>query len=256
MNKATPTHKKNSITITEIRLFTDEQAVGVEKYFKVRYLVGTNLGEKIGQSTNTDMFAFMKEIVAVEFASGLLEENKIKAMSYDEFAKSKYGINFNTDIEPLHTVAVKDLKRVVETLKKYEDQWQGIQNLTEAFQQMYMVADQDEEQNQLSRLVNRMFDKSVKWAPENQGQSNYSGICWGAEINFRAYTAIGNWFLEGYIEDVFIRVYKDHANLGVFTTLDKSDWPEHYDDTFHVDDKVGFLKFLKDKCQWRVQVKG
>lgn len=246
--------KKNFITVTDIRLCTDENAGELEKYFKVRYLVGTNPGEKVGQSADTDMFKFMKEIIAIEFCEDCKEENQVKRMSYDEFAKSKYWIN--ADVGPLQTVAVKDLCRVVDTIKKYAEQWQSIQNLTEAFQQMYLAADQDEEQNQLSRLVDRMFDKSVKWAPENQGQSNYSGICWGAEINFRAYTAIGNWFLEGYIEDVFIRVYRDHANLGVFTTLDKSDWPEYYDDTFHVDDKAGFLKFLKDKCQWRVQVKG
>ena len=246
--------KKNFITVTDIRLCTDEQADGLEKYFKVRYLVGTNPGEKVGQSADTDMFKFMKEIIAIEFCEDCKEENQVKRMSYDEFAKSKYWIN--ADVGPLQTVAVKDLCRVVDTIKKYSEQWQSIQNLTEAFQQMYLAADQDEEQNQLSRLVDRMFDKSVKWAPENQGQSNYSGICWGAEINFRTYTAIGNWFLEGYIEDVLIRVYKDHAQIGVFTTFDKSDWPEYYDDTFHVDDKVGFLKFLKDKCQWRVQAKG
>lgn len=248
--------KKNFITVTDIRLFNDNNAPGVEKYFKVQYLVGTNPGPKVAQSVDTDMFGFMKEIIAAEFTEDAKEENQVKRMSYDEFAKSKYWISFNGVAEPLQTVAVKDLRRVVDTIKKYSEQWQAIQNVSEAFRQMYLAADQDEEQNQLSRLVERMFDKSVKWEPSNQGQSNYSGICWGAEVNFRAYTAIGNWFLEGYIEDVIVRVYKDHANLGIFTTFDKANWPEHYDDTFHVEDKAGFLKFLKDKCQWRMQVKG
>lgn len=252
MTNVTTTHKKNFITITEIRLFTDEQADGLEKYFKVRYMVGTNLAEKVGQSTNTDMFRFMKEIVAAEFAADLIEENKIKAMSYDEFAKSKYGINFNTNIEPLHTVAVKDLKRVVETLKKYEDQWQGIQNVTEAFQQMYLAADQDEEQNQLTRLVDRMFDKSKNWTPENQGQSNYSGICWGAEMNFRAYHALGNWFLQGYIESTYYRVYKDHSNIGVVISTNRDEFSDRYTRTFNVGDKAGFLAWVKQTCEYAV----
>lgn len=256
MTNVSATHKKNFITITEIRLFTDEQATGLEKYFKVRYLVGTNIGEKIGQSTNTDMFGFMKEIVAIEFAGGLIEENKIKAMSYDEFAKSKYGIKFNIDLEPLHTVAVKDLKRVIETLKKYEDQWQGIQNVTEAFQQMYMAAGQDEEQNQLTRLVDRMFDKELKWDAEAQTSGNWSGICWGAEVNIRSQHCIGNWFFQGYIEDLYIRVFKDHAGVGVYTTNDKTFWGDRYDQTFRVDDKAGFLKYIQQACEFRVEMKG
>ena len=250
-----PSYKKNFITITEIRLLTDEHSPTKEKYFKVLYLVGGNPVEHKAQSTGTDMFGFLKEIVAAEFTEDWKEENQVKRMSYDDFAKSKYTVIFNSDLQSIQSVAVKDLARVVKTLREYEERWQGIQNVTEAFQQMYLAADQDEEQNQLTRMVERMFDKSTKWAPENQGQSNYSGICWGAEINFRSYTAIGNWFLEGYIEDVFIRVYKDHANLGIFSTFDKADWPDRYDDTFHVDDKAGFLKFLKDKCEWRIKVK-
>lgn len=256
MTTKTTNTKKNFITITEIRLFTDENAIDLEKYFKVRYTIGCLEGEKVAQSTNTDMFAFMKEIIAAEFTEDWKEENQVKRMSYDEFAKSKYGVNFNADLQPLQTVAVKDLKRVVETLKKYEEQWQGIQNVTEAFQQMYATAEEDQEQNGITRLVERMFNTETKWDPDAQVGGSTGGIAWGAEFGIRTQHCIGNWFLQGHIEDTYIRVFKDHSNVGIYLSMDNKEWPDRYTQTFNVEDRAGFLKYLQEQCEWRVRMKG
>ena len=199
------------------------------------------------------MFGFMKEIIAAEFTTDWKMENVVKRLSYDEFAKTVYGINFNADLEPVQTVAIKDLKRVVDTLKRYEDQWQSVQNLTEAFQQMYSAVDQDEEQNQLTRLIERMFDKEKVWDPNSQGQSNYAGMCWGAEVAFRSYNTLGNWFLQGHIECTYYRVFKDHSNIGVMVSSDRDSFPDRYTTTLNVNDKAGLLTLLKQSCELGVK---
>lgn len=250
------TTKKNFITITDIGTFLECNDNIANKYFKTRYIVGTLEGERTARSVNTDMFAFVKELIAAEFCEDWKEENQVKAMSYDQFAKSKYGVNFNADAQPLQTVAVKDLKRVVETLKKYEEQWQSIQNVTEAFQQMYAAAEEDQEQNGLTRLVDRMFNTETKWDPDAQVGGSTGGIAWGAEFGIRTQHCLGNWFLQGHIEDLYIRVFKSGSNIGIITTFDREEWSDRYDTTFNVEDKAGFLKYLKDTCERRVLVKG
>ncbi len=234
--------KTNSIFIRSVKNLSHNE-------IQIEYTTHISAAQfKRANGERNKMFDLIKSIVAAEFAEDWKIQNQIQRMSYDEFARSRYDVLDQVRIidSTLPGGAYNELRHVLVILKKYRDVQQGVANVVEAIQQGYL--DEDAQENQLTRLVQRMFDKDAPWDPEAQGQSNWSGTSWGAEHNLRATHAIGNWFVEGYIESVKLRVFKNHSNVGIYIANYDGTWPDRYSHTFTVNDKEEFLECLKDYC--------
>lgn len=119
---------------------------------------------------------------------------------------------------------------------------------------------EEKPKNEFKDLLEKMFstDEQNVWSPEKQGKSNLTCKAWDAEVQARYTHCIGNWFLEGYIEEVSYRIFKTHATVQVFLAMPRKGRPfneSRCDRSFTPSNAGEFIEYMKELCEHQVALK-
>lgn len=196
-----------------------------------------------------DIFTTIKSMVAELTADDWEVASQINSLNQEDFSKK-----FRVQLPPSLLVApqLKDkpipgavaaLLQVVKSLDEKIARQEGIANLVEAIQE-----DALENLNPISTLIDKMYDPGFGWHPESQGSTKVTGIAWGADYELRATHVIGNWYIEGWIGIMKMRVFKTHSTVQIYlTTMDVNKFnTDRCDLNFSVHKKEEFFEWIKD----------
>lgn len=77
----------------------------------------------------------------------------------------------------------------------------------------------------ISALVKVMFESDA-WDPDTQGMKNISGKAEDGEVAFRVCHAVGNFFVEGTLETVKVRIFKNHSSIQTYFHPQEGTWAD------------------------------
>lgn len=77
----------------------------------------------------------------------------------------------------------------------------------------------------ISALVKVMFESDA-WDPDMQGMKNISGKAEDGEVAFRICHAVGNFFVEGTLETVKVRIFKNHSSIQTYFHPQEGTWAD------------------------------
>lgn len=196
------------------------------------------------------IFSTIKSMVAELVSTDWKDANQIKNLSREEFSK-KFMIQIPDAFKAAGVVKdgiipwppIVEFLQVVKSLDEKIARQEGIANLVEAIQE-----DALENLNPISTLIDKMYDPGFGWHPESQGSTKITGIAWGADYELRATHVIGNWYIEGWIGIMKMRVFKTHSTVQIYlTTMDVNKFnTDRCDLNFSVHKKEEFFEWIKD----------
>lgn len=76
----------------------------------------------------------------------------------------------------------------------------------------------------INSLLDKMFDDKLKLDPEAQGASKISGSAWDCSFEMRTVHAVGNWYMEGFIEAERFRVFKTPEEVKIYVAREGHDF--------------------------------
>lgn len=171
--------------------------------------------------------------------------NQIKRLSRDGF-KERYAIT--VEDRAGFGVDVRDYINILLGFGHQEEK-SGIPGLVDYIQEHPELL--VEETNFISMLINDMYDNVRTWDPEKQGQSNCSSRAWGTEFNLRVSHAVGNYFVEGYVGGLKIRMFKTASGVQLYCVpIDTGEaFGDRCDYTFPSSKKDLLLAWFKEVCK-------
>lgn len=197
--------------------------VGIKPVHEDRMVIKLSDGVTVvqGSTTPANIFPTIKSLVAVLVAEDWKVAGQINRMDRDDFIKKFHLINEVESVgydgtEPPRVL--KELDIVLKSLSDREDKKEGIENLATA-----MVQESIEDDNLLSNLIKEMYNRDIAWKPESQGYSKVTGKAWGAEFELRCTHAVGNWYVEGWVGVMNIRIFKNHSGVQIYLTTGSVD---------------------------------
>ncbi|AEV89636.1 hypothetical protein OBP_199 [Pseudomonas phage OBP] len=201
-----------------------------------------------GSCKASEIFPTIKSLVAELFAEDWKVANQINRMDREEFA-SKYHLGFTPTVRPefkddfLVPRPLRILAELIDALQNKEDRQEGVAAVVEA-----LAGEAKEDDNPISDVIEKMFDtRDFAWAVAAQGQCKASGKAWGAEYELRFTHAVGNWYVEGYVGTMKMRIFKTHSTIQIYlTTMDCNQFDmSRCDVNLSVHDKFGFRDWIK-----------
>jgi hypothetical protein len=104
--------------------------------------------------------------------------------------------------------------------------------------------------NCLVKMVNFMFDIKKTWDIDSQTQRQITGKAFGVEVSLRLIHTLGNFFIQGYIGETRIRIYKTASTIQVSTLSMSSESKEFNEeksyDLYSAKQDEKFLNWLRD----------
>lgn len=100
----------------------------------------------------------------------------------------------------------------------------------------------------LGTMIELIFNNKIQWNPEMQIQRNISGRTdAGHECQFKVSHVLGNFFVEGWLDTIKIRIFKTHASIQVYTAFSGNEYSEDTNPTtFGVLESTKLENFLRN----------
>ena len=192
-----------------------------------------------------NLFELLTNATAELMAYDWKVANQIKRLGRDGF-KERYVVKLED-----FSIVGDDVRDYVDILLSFghQEEKSGIPALVDYIQEHPELL--VEETNFISMLINDMYDNVRAWDPEKQGQSNCSSRAWGTEFNLRVSHAVGNYFVEGYVGGLKVRLFKTASGVQLYCVpMDSGEgFGDRCDYTFPSSKKDLLLAWFKEVCK-------
>lgn len=109
-------------------------------------------------------------------------------------------------------------------------------------------------QSPVDHLLNNLFNKELRWDTDAQGIFAYEGLVESVEVNLRASHTLGNFFINGRIGDLEVRIFVT-GNILVHVRYPYMNgvYHENPDETIHRDNRDKLAESINSLIDWNVR---